>query len=136
MKEQLIKLLKEIIEAGKDTENNLDMFNWYCGTSCCLCGDWALYKSNKGNIENRAMYLSQELDDLMNQFLNSTGLVNKRVDAESVWGQYARDRYISAEDLNIFSEKELEHEHLTLDHSDRDIAHDFILVLIKRLEEL
>jgi hypothetical protein len=142
-------LLQEIIDAGSNSDFKLNMQDWFCGTSCCACGDVALKRHSESN-----------LDDILSKsnsfsFMNYDAISSKaysfsldlRVECASVFSEeasclaesvYMTDsfrRFKEAHMSNKLSAEELEHPHLTTEHSSREILHDYIRVLIKISEK-
>ena len=56
--------------------------------------------------------------------------------AESIYGIDNSTRLKSVRKLEFLTSEELEHEHLTINHHDRTIAHDYIKLIMKKIKEL
>lgn len=122
-----IELLSLMLKASKDAALPLNMRSWYnCGTSCCLCGDVAIYNNAKDIHE-----ASSDFADLLDKYLGGDL-------AESIYSGFASHRKDSLEYFFKNSELDptplLEHPHLSSDHEDRAIAQDYIREVIKLLE--
>lgn len=126
-------LLLEMIEAGNNTNKDLLMSEFVnsCGTACCLCGDLGLKRAN-GNADRahtESIDIFRELTDSSREQFGESW-VGLSIAAGYV---YLREEYAKAS--GIFTEEELKHPHLTTDHNDRDIAHDYIRLVISKIEE-
>lgn len=124
-----IELLNLMLEASEKATLPLGMKSWYnCGTSCCLCGDVAIYNNAKDISE-----ASSDFADLLDKYLGSNL-------AESIYSGFASHRKDSLEafyDQNELNPNSLlEHPHLSSDHEDRAIAQDYIREVIKLLGDL
>lgn len=132
------ELLLEIIEAGEGSNNELNMITWVgvpdneCGYSCCLCGDVAIKRDPQlgvRNLSNNALEFSHELDNACMKIFGGWDL------AESICRKNFFYRLDSAEDSGLLTKEELKHPHLNEDHNNREIAHDYIRLIIKKIEE-
>jgi hypothetical protein len=123
---KLSTLLQEIIDAGSNASLELNMSNWFCGTSCCACGDVAVARGyDNSNRDEKAMSFSEELGEAcMEIFKGNWNL------ASSVFGAYDYDRYERARNSQVLSDEQLCHAHLLSNHNDREILHDYIRILI------
>ncbi len=126
------ELLQEVLDAGDKAKLPLDMNEWYCGTSCCLCGDVALSRWPEGveTTKDAAASFSIELDQAS---LSTFGIYAV---AESIYLSGAHDRLESAEMSGIFTSEDLKHPHLTTNHSDRAIAHDYVRLIMRKIDEV
>jgi hypothetical protein len=135
-KEQLIEILEDMIIASssnKDVEFNMLTFvdETYCGTSCCLCGDYALYK-NPTLIENIDIWETsvQGFTDILLDL--SIDLFDSEPIIESIYGGTAVDRkFFLMAGLEHPPENLLNHPHLNEWHSDRSIGIDYIKQFIE-----
>lgn len=126
----LKSLLQEIIDAGQNRTIELDMAGWHCGTACCACGDVAEAREPKHhNLPNAASYFSDQLDNACRDVFRDRSLSN------SIWVSDAFDRWDYGEETNLLTNNELEHEHLTTDHHDREILHDYVRLVISKVDE-
>jgi hypothetical protein len=127
------ELLQEIIDAGQGAEIPLDMGIFHCGTACCLCGDVAVARypdcDDDADWRIEANLFSDELDDASRDACGGYDI------ADSICRSVASYRRESARLSCIFTEEELKHPHLTTDHHDRAIAHDWIRVVMSKLPE-
>lgn len=122
-----IELLNLMLKASEDAALPLNMRSWYnCGTSCCLCGDVAIYNNAKDIHE-----ASSDFADLLDKYLGGDL-------AESIYSGFSSNRKDSLEYFYKNNELDetplLEHPHLNSDHEDRAIAQDYIREVIKLLE--
>lgn len=127
----MIDLLKIMIKASKAAILPLHMSGWYCGTACCLCGDVSVYKNPDLDVDylsRSAMGFSYELDHASEALFGSYCL------AGSIYKNFSRSRRENAKLSNVFTKEELQHPHLTTDHSDRAIAIDYIELVIRKCE--
>ena len=128
-KEKALELLQEMLDAGEEAILPLHMSIWHCGTACCLCGDVAIarnyHEDDDGGLSVGAEAFSDELDDELGRGL-----------AESIYGSNDSMRLESVRELEFLNSEELEHEHLTINHHDRTIAHDYIKLIMKKIKEL
>lgn len=124
----MIELLQEILDAGKNTKIPLDMGEWHCGTACCLCGDVAEAR-NVNNITYKALEFSNELDAA------SIHVFGDDLVAGAIYRSTRKSRLLAAKYSHVFTEEELDHPHLTTDHNDRAIAHDFVRLVMRKCEE-
>lgn len=140
------ELLQEIIDAGKDSKLPLKMYLYVsydtatynerdkinCGTACCLCGDVAISRIPDGSfsdVMSESSYFASRLDGA------SIGVFGDSHVSESIWSSTRAERLFSAEDSYVFTDEELKHPHLTTEHNDRDIAHDYIRLIMKKVDE-
>lgn len=137
-KKTAIALLEEIITAGEAAVIPLDMRQWIreenkCRTACCMCGDVAILKSEVGVPHSTVAELfAEDLDNAISEAFGISG----EFSAECVYGYDAKSRQDSAGEIDIFSQQELQHLHLTADHNDRAIAHDFVRLMINKVKAL
>lgn len=128
-KEKALELLQEMLDAGEKAILPLNMLSWHCGTACCLCGDVAIarnyHEDDDDELSVNALAFSDELDDEL-----GCGL------AESIYGSDSSMRLESVIELEFLTSEELEHKHLTTNHYDRTIAHDYIKLIMKKIKEL
>ena len=129
------ELLQEIIDAGQGAEIPLNMMTWHCGSACCLCGDVAAARypdcdDDDDDWITEANVFAHELDDASNLAFGSPWV------ALSVYASGRRKyRLEYAERSGLFTPAELHHPHLTTDHHDRAIAHDWIRIVMSKLPE-
>jgi hypothetical protein len=126
------ELLQEIIDAGQGAEIPLNMTVWHCGSACCLCGDVALARdpnANPGEWDDLAHFFAIELNAASLELFGDEGA------AGSVYRPNGATRRFCALYSGLFTRTELEHPHLTTDHHDRAIAHDWIRVVMSKLPE-
>jgi len=137
-KKAAIALLEEIITAGEAAVIPLDMRQWIleenkCRTACCMCGDVAIARTpNDDTAYLVADSFAAELDDAIAEVFG----VSEEFSAECIYGFEAKARLASAEESDIFQTQELTHSHLTTDHNDRAIAHDFVRLMINKVNTL
>jgi hypothetical protein len=125
-------LLQEIIDAGQGAELPLDMTTWHCGSACCLCGDVALARNPKANAGEWEAMASSFASDL---YAASRKLFGKGGVAGSVYKPIGSIRRFCAKESGLFTRTELKHPHLTTNHHDRAIAHDWIRIVMSKLPE-
>lgn len=131
--DKLIKFLEEMIEASREATIPLDMGYWHCGSSCCLIGDLTVYRDPGNASSNLAcMAAAGELENLFEDVLEEAGLSV----AESIYGSTYVVRRTGAYKSEFFTNEELRHPHINEEHSDREIAIDFINLIIRKLEKL
>ena len=127
------ELLQEIIDAGQGAELPLDMGVFHCGTACCLCGDVAIRRLGAGchhdEYSREALSFSRRLMDASRAALGTCAA------ASAIFERDAPLRIEKAKSSGLFTEAELKHPHLTTDHHDRAIAHDWIRVVMSKLPE-
>tara|TARA_B100000700_G_C14978708_1_gene825223 strand:- start:1189 stop:1599 length:411 start_codon:yes stop_codon:yes gene_type:complete len=129
------QMLLEMIEASRNASNCFDMEYFYdyddqCGAICCLMGDLALHREpNAEYIDGVAEELAFGLDKECKEFFGDSYL------SSSIWAGYVNARMSYAIKSGLFTEKELKHKHLTTEHQDREIAIDYIYLVIKKIEE-
>jgi hypothetical protein len=126
------ELLQEIIDAGQGAELPLDMSVFHCGTACCLCGDVAAARypnANAGEWEDLASWFASDLCAASRELFGKGGV------AGSVYKFSGSIRRFCAKESGLFTRTELKHPHLTTDHHDRAIAHDWIRVVMSKLPE-
>lgn len=121
-----------MIDAGEKSPLPLNMITWHCGTACCLCGDVALSRDwqGRGCYAGGARDFSYELDGSAYEVFNN--------DASSVLSIYDVDsvgRLYYAKESKLLTEEELKHPHLNINHSDRKIAHDYIRLVMRKVDE-
>jgi len=139
---KMIKLLEEIIQSGKDAKLPLDMGTWvdnddnFCATSCCMCGDVAIARMSKKSQEldidiasDMAVDFSDELDEACR------GIFWKSSLARSIYAGSSGAREERAYDSGLLTEEELKHPHLNYDHHSREIAYDYVRLVIKKVRE-
>lgn len=139
---KLKELLQEMLEAGETPVVPLDMLHWACETSCCLCGDVAAAREKVENKNDlRYEYLNRQLD----MKAEEVSWEIEDAAAEELGTAWASDaiyngsqvgRLDAARTAGIFTDEELDHPHLTTDHHDRAIAHDFIRLVMAKLDTL
>lgn len=127
----LINLLEEIIKAGKGAKIPLDMESWHCGTACCACGDVAALRNPDANKEDLSLWAEKFSADLDEKF---TDVFGDQCLAESIYLATASGRRHQAIGSYELTTEELEHPHLTTDHNDREILHDYIRLVIGKVE--
>lgn len=123
-------LLQEILDAGNYAVVPLDMKDWYCGTAACLCGDVGIYRAASDPekyITDEAVRFSDELDIVSDYVFRNVHV------AESIYGSNAGPRRHCALESGIFSPEELLHPHLTTDHYSRELAHDYVRLVMSKL---
>jgi len=138
----MIKLLEEIIQSGKDARLPLDMGIWvdnddnFCATSCCMCGDVAISRMSKKSQEidvdlasEKATDFSDELDEACWDVFGNSLL------ARSIYAGSSGAREERAYDSGLLTEEELKHPHLNYDHHSREIAYDYVRLVIKKVRE-
>jgi hypothetical protein len=140
------ELLQEMIDAGKEPLLPLEMKDWVtmesntgadevCGTSCCLCGDVGILQASRSGsytmeeAAELAFSFSLDLDDYSEEMFETIGV------AESIYSSDSEQRLDAAEVSDIFTEEELQHPHLTTNHHDREIAHDYIRLVMRKVDE-
>jgi len=124
------ELLQEIIDSGQGATLPLNMGQWHCGTSCCLCGDVAVARNPDCDDADwiiAAKLFAHELDDASRDAFRGYEI------AESIYRPVASYRHESARLSCIFTDAELQHTHLNTDHSNRAIAHDWIRIVMSKL---
>lgn len=136
-KQTAIALLEEIITAGEAAAIPLDMRQWIreenkCLTACCMCGDVAIARGPELNLYLAADSFASDLDDALAEAFG----VSEEFVAECIYGFASSARLASAEESDIFQTPELDHPHLTTDHNDRSIAHDFVRLMINKVKAL
>jgi hypothetical protein len=126
-------LLQEIIDAGQGAELPLDMTTWHCGSACCLCGDVAIRRLGEGchheDYSLKASRFSRRLQDASRDALGTCDA------ASAIFEIDAPLRIEKAKSSGLFTDAELQHPHLTTNHHDRAIAHDWIRVVMSKLPE-
>lgn len=127
--EKLRSLLQEMIDAGDKAILPLDMLSWHCGTSCCLCGDVAVARGKNENYDAAARVFSDELDD------SSFEVFGYSYIASSIYTGAIQNRFLTATHSELLTKGELNHPHLNTDHSDRAIAHDYIRLIMRKVDE-
>lgn len=135
--EKLKALLQEMIDSGKEATLPLNMRHWYCETACCLCGDVALSR-----CEGEVFFFedSAALEEAAEDFSHTLNLASWEVFrtsdlSRSIYDASSEVRLNDAMHSNLLTDDELKHPHLNSDHSEREIAHDYIRLIIKKVEE-
>lgn len=128
----LINLLEEIIKAGENATIPLDMDAWHCGTSCCACGDVAVFRDPDAGVYELVLLAERFSDDLDKECVAVFG------DWWLAWSVYLESAYHrreGARNSHELTTEELEHPHLTTDHNDREILHDYVRLIITKVKE-
>jgi hypothetical protein len=126
------ELLQEIIDAGQGAEIPLNMKAWHCGSACCLCGDVAVARNPNVNAGAWEAMASSFASDL---YAASRKLFGEGDAAGSVYRPSSSIRRLCAKESGLFTRTELKHPHLTTDHHDRAIAHDWVRIVMSKLPE-
>lgn len=125
------ELLQEILDAGQEATLPLDMSDWYCGTAACLCGDVGISRSVSDSIDaiiDAASGFSDELDVASELVFGSESM------AASIYSIHSGHRHHCALESGVFSLEELNHPHLTTDHNSREIAHDYVRLVMEKIK--
>jgi hypothetical protein len=126
---RLNKLFQEMIDAGQRKKlPSLNMTQWHCSTSCCSCGDVAIAR-NKRFPKSGAIEFSNELDDA------SKYLLDEASTTESVYGASYDFRLCAAKLSSVLKVQDRNHPHLNCNHDVRAILHDYIRLVMLRVNE-
>jgi hypothetical protein len=134
-------LLQEMIDAGKDSTLSLDLKYWFCGTSCCACGDVVLERASLKELNREPMSVHSDFclkaNDVALELRYACRAIFNGSDklANSIYMSTKTFRLEEARDSGLLTEKALSHPHLNMQHSDRKILHDYIRLVIEKSEQ-
>lgn len=151
---KLKALLQEMLDAPQNNPMqsraiDFDITGYHCGTAACLCGDVAMARNPRA-----ALFLEEDLDEGADaeEALNTLVSEAMRFDnhllavcreelgvgflAIAITSGFQEMRRSKADHAGLFTDGELSHPHLTKYQPSREEAHDFVRLVVTKLDAL
>ena len=122
---QLLKLLRLAMSKAKLPYSSQ---GWIDGRSSDVCGDLLVLrdpkvlKTSSSELIQKSVLISEELENVLGEDL-----------ALAIYLESARDRREYASNVAILTQKDLNHHHLTRDHTNRETVISFLNLVESRL---